>query len=151
MKYLIVLAITLMTSSVFAKDITLTGLQAKALYSALSIEELSIFHDGGMGKSYITIGPVYCFKNVTTDVELMGCVFGSADPQDTSRITLGSTDNYNEVGEIRFALSEATKAEIATSTRKDLKVKGISCKYSGYGHVLDSIEIEVKYECNISL
>lgn len=149
MKHLIVLAIALMTTSVFAKDITITGLQAKALYSALDIEELSVFHDGGMGKQYINIGSVYCFKNVST--ELMGCVFGSTDPQDTSRISVGSTNNYNEVGEIRFALSEATQAEVQTADRKDLKVKGIACKYSGYGHVLDSIEIEVKYECNISL
>lgn len=151
MKGLIIIAFTLLTSSVFAKEINLKGLPAKALYSSLDIDHLEIFRDGSMGKSYIEIGPIDCFKSTVVDNEFMGCTFKSKIPSDNVTITLGSTNSYQEVGEIRFALGLATKAEVQTENRKELKVKSVFCKYSGYGHILDSIEIEVKYECKITI
>lgn len=151
MKGLIIIAFTLLASSAFAREINLTGLKAKALYSSLDIDHLDIFRDGGMGKRYIEIGPIDCFKSMVVDNEFMGCTFKSKVPSDNVTITLGSTNSYQEVGEIRFALGQATKSEVQSETRKDLKVKSVSCKYSGYGHVLDSMEIEVKYDCKITL
>ena len=151
MKGLLIIAFTLLSFAVSAKEINLTGLQAKALYSSLNIAQLEIFSDGSMGKKYIDIGPIECFKSMVVDNESMGCTFQSKVPSDNIKITLGSTNSYAEVGEIRFALGMATKAETQTETRKDLKIKSIFCKYTGYGHILDSIEIEVKYDCKITI
>ena len=151
MKGLLIIAFTLLSSSLFAKEINLTGLQAKALYGSLDIEQLQIFSDGGMGKRFIDIGPIECFKSMAVENESMGCSFESKTPSDKVKITLGSTNSYAEVGEIRFALSKATKAETQTETRKDLKIKSVFCKYSGYGHILDGLEIEVKYDCKITI
>ncbi|MEA9356038.1 hypothetical protein SHI21_07495 [Bacteriovorax sp. PP10] len=150
MKGLLILALAFTTSSVFAKDINLSGLTAKAVYDSLSIEKLQPFFDGGMGKMYVNIGSIVCDKNV--DKELMTCLFKTEGGLNDAEVLLSSNEDYIAVGIIRMALSEATGAEIQTSAvSKKLVIKSLSCHTAGYSHVLDSIEIETRYECKITI
>jgi hypothetical protein len=150
MKFILVFTLALMNTAAMAKDITISGLKAKALYDTLAITKLEPFHDGGMGKSYINIGAIDCLKKVSLEAE-MKCSFKSQDEQNSTIVNLISSEDYKELKEIRFALSEVTSAEITIGTEKMLKVKAVACKYSGYGHVMDSLEVEVKYDCTVTL
>ncbi len=155
MKTLLVLATLLSTTATFAKDITITGTQAKAVFDSLSIEKLSGFEDGAMGKRYITIGSINCFKSTIAEKEEMGCKFESQEGVDPLTVTLTSGysgEDYAPLSEIRMVLGDITKADIQTQAeRKELKIKSLECKKSGYNFVLDNIEIEVSYSCDITL
>lgn len=155
MKTLLVLAIALSSSYALARDITLSGSQAKSVYDTLSIEKLEGFQDGAMGKRYITIGAIDCFKTTTAEKEEMGCKFESQPGVDPLKVELKSGyggEDYENVAQIRFVLADVTKAEVQTQAeRKNLKIKALECKMAGINFVLDHINIEVDYSCKISL
>jgi hypothetical protein len=152
MKIILTLALALITSTTFARDITVSGIKAKALYDVLAIEKLHEFNDAAMGKQYVTIGSIDCVKKVLADSQMAACTFNSPIGSDPAEVKLTSEEDFNELNQIRFVLAEVTGAEITTNAEtKTLKVKSLSCKYYGYGSVLDSLEIEVRYNCTISL
>lgn len=155
MKTLLIIATLLSTTATFARDITIAGSQAKAVYDSLEIEKLEGFQDGALGKRYITIGAINCFKSTVADQEEMGCKFDSQEGVDPLTVTLKSGyggDDYASLAGIRMVLGDVTKAEVQTQVeRKELKIKTLECKMSGHNHVLDNINIEVNYSCEISL
>lgn len=153
MKLLLVLAMALSVTGAFSKEVTLKGLKAKALYDALSSnDELSIFKDAAMGKTYIVMDSINCFKSTVSNNELMSCTFKAANGEYATEINLSSIENNEDVGNIRFALAGATGAETQVSSeRKELKISNLECKYIGYNHVLDSNENEIRYECKMSI
>lgn len=153
MKLLLVIVLAISTTSAFSKEITLKGLKAKAVFDALtSDKKLSVFEDGGMGKIFIIMNSIDCFKNTASNNELMSCTFKARNGENTEEVILSSAENFEDVANIRFALANATGAETqVNSERKELKISNLECKYSGFNHVLDSNEIEIKYECKMSI
>lgn len=155
MRNLLILITLLFTSVAFSTEVSISGSQAKAVFDALSTEKLEGFQDGAMGKRYITIGAINCFKSTVMDKEEMGCTFESQEGVDPLKVTLKSGysgEDYTALSEIRMVLNDVTKAELQTQiNRKELKIKSLECKLSGYNHVLDSLEIEVNYSCEIKL
>ncbi len=155
MKTLLILAVLVVTTNSFARDVKISGTQAKAVFDALSIEKLEGYQDGAMGKIYITIGAINCFKSTVTNQEEMGCRFESQEGVEPLKVTLTSGyqgEDYASLSEIRMVLGDVTKGEVQTQVeRKELKIKSLECKKSGHNFVLDSLDIEVNYSCEISL
>lgn len=145
----------LISSAAFARDITLSGAQAKAVYDTLSTAKLEGYQDGAMGKRFITIGAIGCFKSTIVNKEEMGCTFESQEGAYPVNVSLKSgygDDDYQTVSEIRMVLSDVTQAEVQTQIeRKELNIKKLACKMSGHNHVLDNIDIEVNYSCELTL
>ena len=155
MKTLLMLTALIFSANSFAREVKISGTQAKAVFDALSTEKLEGYQDGAMGKIYITIGAINCFKSTVANQEEMGCKFESQEGVDPLTVTLTSGyhgEDYASLSEIRMVLGDVTKGEVQTQVeRKELKIKSLECKKTGYNFVLDALEIEVNYSCEISI
>lgn len=153
MKILLAIFMALFATSISAREVELSGLSAKAVYDAMtSTEKLNLFQDSAMGKTYVTTGVIKCFKSMVVNEEEMACSFSSDEPNPSVNVVLSSKQDYEVVGEIRMVLAQATGAEVQVNDeRKELALKSLSCKRSGYNHVLDDLEIEIKYSCSLTL
>lgn len=153
MKYLALLGLLFSMNSVFARDIVIKGLEAKAVMDTLSSnEKLSVFQDGGMGKRYVFIDVINCSKSTVVGKEIQVCAFNTIINEKPVSVTLFSDEDNSSLEEIRYVLASVTNAEKnVNSQRKELSIKSLTCKQSGVGHVLDDIAIELRYECKITL
>ena len=157
----LVLAATLFTSAfAFAnsanKQVTLTGLQAKAVYDTLSnAESLKDFNDAIMGGHLLfTADEINCIKESSPVVDMAQCTFKSKlfDGKQLN-VTMSSDQGLlGTIEEIRYVLAQATNSEVQTSkTRKELNLNGIHCETSGHYHTTDDVSIELTYKCVIGL
>lgn len=135
-------------SSALSREITLSGLKAKAVFDTLSShEKLKVFTDAAMGVRLIAMNDVSCLKNTFPGKEIISCTFHD----ETNHVNLYS-DTDQGLEEIRFVLVESSRNESQTTdTLKELFIKKLSCKVSGLGHVLDDNAVELKYSCSLVL
>lgn len=149
-------AITVFSSTAFAREVKIDGLKAKALFDTLSnTTELRDFNDAAMGgKWFFIVQNIECKKEVTPGKENQSCTFSSTLENNTElKVTLDSNNNDHaeKLESIRFVLNEASRGEkIVSDTKKELKLKNLSCSSIGNRHVLDDLAIELKYECKMT-
>lgn len=150
------IAFSVLSSASFAREVKIEGLKAKALYDTLSsTTELRDFTDSAMGgRWFFAADTVECVKDVTPNKENANCTFSSTlENQIVLKVTLDSNNNEHaeKLESIRFVLNEASKGEkIISETKKELKLKNLSCSSIGNRHVLDDLAIELKYECKMT-
>jgi hypothetical protein len=145
---------TLISATVFSKEITLKGLSAKSVYDTIEAnQKLEGFFDCAMGKCFLTTGAIKCIKNVTENDAILTCSIKSDDTVNPTKIILSSKDDgVTTLAPIRYVLVQAAGSEKKiNSTTKELKIKNLSCASVGLSHVLDSFDYEPTYTCKINL
>lgn len=150
------IAFSFLSNASFAREVKIEGLKAKALFDTLAnTTELRDFNDAAMGgKWFFAAQNVACVKDVTPGKENQSCTFSSTLENNTElKVTLDSNNNDHaeKLESIRFVLNEASRGEkIISDTKKELKLKNLSCSSIGNRHVLDDLAIELKYECKMT-
>ena len=147
---LLAVSVPAFSGSIFSKKtIEVSGLRARAL---MDIGNQTDSTEGSMGgKSDMDLTNVKCEKIVDdkNDQYVQRCSFTAFEKE--VKISSADEDNRQTSEDLRSALNEIVKNEKQVSdVKKTIEVKEIKCHGAGYGHGLDSLEIEPTYKCSIT-